>query len=110
MAKGYRANGLRIAQARLSLPGRPNQREFADRLGIHWVTQSNIENGKANVSLELLERISRETGRTREYLLGTDDEDEEAALPSFLAHDDVLDALDFAIRAAREKKRAGTLA
>ena len=104
MAKGLRANGLRIAKARQGLPGSPNQREFADRLGIHWVTQSNIENGKAKVSLELLERISRETGRTRDYLLGSDDEDEEPSL-SFLAHDDVLDALDFAIRAAREKKR-----
>lgn len=84
MAKGQAVNGLRIAQARLALPGAPNQREFAERIGIHWVTQSNIENGKAKVSLELLEKIAKETGRTRDWLQGEDEaEDEEAAsMPS----------------------------
>lgn len=77
--KGMAANGLRIAQARLALPGPPSQAEFARTVGIHWVTQSNIENNKAKVSLELLERIAEATGTTREHLLG-DDEDEEAAL------------------------------
>lgn len=77
MAKGLKVNGMRIAQARMSLPGPPSQAAFAAELGIHWVTQNRIENGKANVSLELLERIAEATSTTREHLLG-DDEDEEA--------------------------------
>ena len=81
MPKGIKANGLRIAQARLSLPDRPSQAEFARRVGIHWVTQSNIENNKANVSLELLERIAEHTGTTREHLLGSDEDEEAAKVP-----------------------------
>lgn len=75
--RGRQVNGLRVAQARLALPDRPSQAEFARRLGIHPVTQSNIENNKAKVSLELLEATARETGTSREYLLGADAEDEE---------------------------------
>lgn len=91
MPKGIKPNGLRIAKARLALPGPPSQAEFATRVGIHWVTQSNIENGKANVSLELLERIAGETSTTREHLLGTDDDAEEAAPVSMNA--DLLDGI-----------------
>lgn len=86
MPKGMRPNGLRIAQARLALPDKPSQAEFAKRIGIHWVTQSNIENGKANISLELLERIAEVTGEKREHFLtGASDDDAEAALPELIA-------------------------
>lgn len=77
--RGMKVNGVRIARARLRMPGSPNQAEFAKSLGIHWVTQSNIENGKAKVSLELLERIAAATGTSREYLIGSDEDDAEAA-------------------------------
>lgn len=77
MPKGMKVNGLRVAQARLALEDRPSQADFAKRVGIHWVTQSNIENNKANVSLELLERIAAEARVTREHLLATDLDEEE---------------------------------
>lgn len=93
--RGHTVNGLRVAQARLALPGSPSQAEFARRVGIHWVTQSNIENGKAKVSLELLERIAAETSETRDHFLGVDDEDEEAAqMPT---HHEMLAALAVAL-------------
>jgi transcriptional regulator with XRE-family HTH domain len=84
---GHRVDGLRIARARQSLTdGRTekplSQAAFAKRLGIHPVTMSNIENGKANVSLDLLERIADETGTTRDDLLASgDDGDEEEDEP-----------------------------
>lgn len=100
--KGKTVNGLRIAQARLSLPDKPSQAEFAKRLDIHWVTQSNIENGKAKVSLELLEKIASETGVSREHLLALDaDEDEESrAMPD---HREVMEALHYSLGVALGK-------
>lgn len=90
--KGHAVDGLKVAQARLALPGQPSQAEFARRLGIHWVTQSNIENGKAKVSLELLERISEETGQRRDSFLLP--EEEEASQPLRRDRDaDLFDAL-----------------
>lgn len=79
---GHRVDGLKIARARLAMTDRRTgqsikQAEFARRLGIHPVTMSNIENGKANVSLDLLERIATETGEKRDHFLDTGDTDEE---------------------------------
>lgn len=58
------------------------QAQMAERLGIHWVTQSNIENGKALVSLELAERIAEEIGVSRDELLGEPDDAEAASTVS----------------------------
>lgn len=79
MARGYEVNGLRVARARLALADKPSQAVFAERVGIHWVTQSKIETGKAKVSLDLLERIAAETGESREHFLASADEDDEEA-------------------------------
>lgn len=97
--KGLKVNGVRVAQARLNLPGAPSQAAFAERLGIHWVTQSRIETGKALVSLELLERIAETTGTTREHLLGDDEDEEAAQLPS-LSSDLFQMAVDAAVKDA----------
>lgn len=100
MAKGLAVNGLRIAKARMALPGRVTQAEFARRLGIHWVTQSNIENGKAKVSLELLERIASETGMPRDHFTRNGDEDDEEADPMA----DLTDAIRRLVRDELRKK------
>ena len=65
---GYVADGLRIAKARQALG--LTQADFAERLEIHRVTLTKIENSDAKVSLELLERLVMLTGRSREWLLG----------------------------------------
>lgn len=103
---GREVNGLRIAKARLALlnAGRPmTQAALAQRLGIHWVTMSNIENGKARVSLELLERIAEETGKSRDYFLGDDDEEAEPVAVS--PNNDVLEQLYLQLGAALGKQR-----
>jgi transcriptional regulator with XRE-family HTH domain len=98
---GQRINGVEVAKARLAITdkktGKPlTQAAFAKRLGIHFVTMSNIENGKANVSLEMLERIAKETRRHRDDFLLADDEDdlEAAQLPD---HRQMLELLHGAI-------------
>lgn len=84
---GQRIDGVAVAKARLAIIDRSTgkaltQAAFARRLGIHVVTMSNIENSKANVSLELLEKIAKETRKRREDFQLADSEDsEEAALP-----------------------------
>ncbi|HXH35233.1 MAG TPA: helix-turn-helix transcriptional regulator [Plantibacter sp.] len=88
--KSYQVDGMRIGQARqavLTEDGKPlKQVEAAERLGVHPVTLNRIENGKAKVSLELLERLALLTGRSREWLLGEPEpEDEFAARSSQLA-------------------------
>lgn len=70
----YAVDGLRVAKARQSLIGRNEkpmtQGELADAVGVHRVTMTKIENGDANVSLDLLERLSSVLGQSREHLLG----------------------------------------
>lgn len=70
---GYRVDPVRAAQARLDkkgTDGRPlKQAAAAKLLGIHPVTLNRIENGKARVSLELLERMVKLYGQTRAWLL-----------------------------------------
>lgn len=78
--RGQKINGALVGQLRTQTL-KITQAEMASRLGIHWVTQSNIENGKALVSLELVERIAEVTGASRSELLG-EPEDAEAALLS----------------------------
>jgi transcriptional regulator with XRE-family HTH domain len=50
------------------------QAEAADALGVNRVTLNKIENGRANVSLELLEAMAEMYGCSREYLLGQPEE------------------------------------
>lgn len=64
-------NGALIGRRRTEMG--LTQAELASRVGIHWVTQSNIENGKALVSLELVERFADEIEVSREQLLGEPD-------------------------------------
>ena len=72
---GYSIDHLRAGQARAALrdQGKPlAQAAAARKLGVHPVTLNKIENGKANVSLELLERMARLYGVSREWLCGQD--------------------------------------
>jgi transcriptional regulator with XRE-family HTH domain len=75
--KSYEIDGTRFGQARQILKdedGKPlTQSATADKLGVHAVTLNRIENGKARVSLDLLERMSELTGKSREWLLGEDE-------------------------------------
>jgi DNA-binding XRE family transcriptional regulator len=74
MAPGLEINAVRIAQARLAMPkenGRPvSQAKFAEKLGIHWVTVSNLERGKTKPSGETLAAICRVTGKPVEWFTG----------------------------------------
>lgn len=54
----------------MALPRALSQTQAAHRLDVHPVTLNRIENGKANVSLELLERMCALYGCTRPFLLG----------------------------------------
>lgn len=82
---GHEFNGALLGRIRTERG--LTQAQMATRLGIHWVTQSRIENGKVKVSLELLERIAEETGRDRNDFLAepvaaapsSDDDEEEAS-------------------------------
>lgn len=80
--RGQQVNGALIGKLRtqkLSL----TQAQMAERLGIHWVTQSNIENGKALVSLELLERLAKELSVPRnELLLAAEVQETSATFPN----------------------------
>lgn len=81
MRVGYELDGVRVAQARLALDerGKPmTQTRFAELVGIHNGTMNRIENGKARVSLETLEKIVTLTGRSREWLVGDTSTDREA--------------------------------
>jgi transcriptional regulator with XRE-family HTH domain len=76
---GHRVDGLKVARARESLGGnglRVTQAEFARRLGVHVITLNRIENNKARVSLDLLERIADQTGKQRDHFLSDDDDEE----------------------------------
>lgn len=64
----YTIDGARAGQARTALS--MTQADMADALGVNRVTMNKVENGRANVSLEFLERLSELTGRSREWLLG----------------------------------------
>lgn len=70
----YQVDGLRVAQSRQALTGAGGkamtQQELADLLDVHRVTLTKIESRGTNVSLDLLERLSKQLGRSREYLLG----------------------------------------
>lgn len=71
----YLLDGERVARARVALPvgedGRQvSQDDLGGLVGIHRVTVTRIENGKAPVSLEVLERLSQVLGVSRSWLLG----------------------------------------
>jgi transcriptional regulator with XRE-family HTH domain len=92
MRRGYEVNGLRIAQLRTERLKQISQADFARRCGLHWVTMSNIENGKARVSLETLETIAGELGVRRDDLLSrpedqalSADEDDESSVATAFA-------------------------
>lgn len=77
--QGYRVDGVRAAQARMALTGgdgRSLGQAAAARelLGINPVTLNRVENGKANVSLDLLERMAALYGVSKAWLLGEPDE------------------------------------
>lgn len=79
MKRSYQLDPVRVAQARQAIPGANStaerframtQTELAEKLGVHRITLTQIENGKANASLDLLERLVQATGKSREWLLG----------------------------------------
>lgn len=67
--QSYFVEPARAAQARMAA-GFPVQADAADALRVNRVTLNKIENGRANVSLELLERMTSLYGKSREWLLG----------------------------------------
>lgn len=77
--KGHKINGLAIAKWRTEQTPRVTQAQLADRVGVHWVTQSRIETNKAVVSLDLAEKFAEVTGIPRDELL-RDDEAEAASM------------------------------
>lgn len=64
----YTVDPVRAAQARMDKGFK--QAEAADALMVNRVTLNKIENGRANVSLDLLERMTLLYDRSREWLLG----------------------------------------
>lgn len=72
--QSYEIDGLRVATARQAITGQNGkpmtQAELAARADVHRVTITKIENGDANVSLDLLERLAGILDCTREHLLG----------------------------------------
>src|SRR4051812_5811641 len=64
----YTPDPVRVAQARMDKGLK--QAAAADALHVNRVTLNKIENGRANVSLELLERMTKLYDRSREWLLG----------------------------------------
>lgn len=71
--QSYTVDPHRAAQARLAVG--LTQAEAADDLGVNRVTLNKIENGKANASLDLIERMAARYTRSREWLLGQDHAD-----------------------------------
>lgn len=65
------------------------QQQAADELGVNRITMNRIENGRANASLELLERMAARYGVSREWLLGED----AAVDPIEVAREHVAEAL-----------------
>jgi transcriptional regulator with XRE-family HTH domain len=65
----------RAAQARISAG--LTQALAADELEINRVTMNKIENGKARVSLDLLERMAQRYGRSRAWLIGEPEAEDE---------------------------------
>jgi len=69
----YTPDKTRVAQARLAA-GFAVQADAAQSLGVNRVTLNKIENGRANLSLDLLERMADLYGCSRGFLLGLDDQ------------------------------------
>lgn len=66
--RSYRVESARAGQARQNKG--LTQAAAAEDLSINRVTLNKIENGHANVSLELLERMARLYACSREWLIG----------------------------------------
>lgn len=64
----YAIDAARAGQARTAAG--LTQEDAAAKLGINRITLNKIENGRTNVSLDLLERIASFYGRSREWMLG----------------------------------------
>src|SRR5690242_15760418 len=69
--EGYEIDGARVGRAREAAG--ISQQALGDRCHLHRVTVTRIENGQARVSLDVAERLARELGCTREWLLGEPD-------------------------------------
>lgn len=80
----------RIRRARRDMDGlngrRVSQASFSERLGVHWVTVSNWETGKATPSLENLMAIARETGKPLSFFTDGDEDEEDDEALRRLAH------------------------
>ena len=121
--RGYTVDHLRVAQARMALTGKDGepltQRAAAEEvLGVNPVTLNRIENGKAKVSLELLDRMAALYGVTKEWLLGEpEDADDVEAAREALAdsiralHEttgrfsELMDVLDARLREAKQREQ-----
>lgn len=56
---------VRLERERLSLP----QDELAHRAGIHVTYLSGVENGRRNITLNVLERLARALGKSEAELV-----------------------------------------
>ena len=82
---------------------RISQEVLSRKLGVHWVTVSAWERGKATPTLENLARIADVTGRPVTYFLDEGEDDEEAALRQIV--DAFTGLLVSRVREAREHER-----
>lgn len=111
-----RVDGLKVAKLRLALPKdgkrHVSQATLAGRAGLHWVTVSNIERGKAqNTTIDTLGRLAQALGCEIGDLLSEengkpasdeDEEDEAAMREAYRFFVDLMGQID----AARQKKNA----
>jgi transcriptional regulator with XRE-family HTH domain len=56
---------LKLARQKAGL----SQQEVADRSGMKQIDVSNIENGKRNISLDIIQRFSKAVGMEPEFIL-----------------------------------------
>lgn len=113
-----RVDGLKVAKLRLALPKNGtrhvSQATLADRAGLHWVTISNIERGKApNTTIDTLGRLAQALGCEIGDLLSDenghadsdDEEDEPAMREAYRLFVDLMAQIDTAQMKKNARKR-----
>ncbi|HOX23420.1 MAG TPA: helix-turn-helix transcriptional regulator [Elusimicrobiales bacterium] len=55
-------DGSKVSRLRKDLPDAPSQRTLAERIGVHYVTLANIENGKYGASAEMVAKLATALG------------------------------------------------
>lgn len=115
-----RVDGLKVAKLRLALPKNGkrhvSQATLAGSAGLHWVTVSNIERGKAaNTTIDTLGRLAQALGCEIGDLLSDengqptsdDDEEDPAMREAYRLFVDLMGQIDTAREKKNARKRAG---